>query len=301
MPVSPGPLLLLAVMAGLYVRAVRTLGRRGYRVPPGQRLAFGAGLTCWALALAAPTTRLSEDLFTAHMAEHLLLAEIGAPLILVGVRSPVIVFLLPRPALVALARRRRLRAVLRWLRRPHIALMVYAVLLYGWHLRFAFEGALSSDLVHGLQHQSFIVISLLVWWPALDPKRRRTPGELWKMLHIFAARMLSMFLGVAFLAMSSAAYVGYYGQRARDYGMSPLEDQRTGAGIMMLLDTILIMFAVTFFFWRSASDWDKTQEAAQVSPGEPRDRERVGRGRSTRESPAHQANPRAGSLSRRRA
>lgn len=301
MPVSPGPLLLLALLAGLYVRAVKTLGRRGYTVPTGQRIAFGIGLGCWALALAAPTTRLSEDLFTAHMAEHLLLAEIGAPLILVGIRSPVLVFLLPRPALVTLARRRRLRALLRWLRQPHIALMVYAVLLYGWHLRFAFEGALRNELVHGLQHQSFIAISLLVWWPALDPKRRRTPGELWKMLHIFAARLLSMFLGVAFVAMSSAAYIDYYGQRARDYGLSPLQDQRTGAGIMMLLDTIIIMFAVTFFFWRSASDWDKSENAAEVSPGEPRDRAPGGRVRSTRESPARPASRPAGGLSRRRA
>ena len=285
MPIAVGPLLLLSLAAALYIRAVRILGRRGYHVPAGQRAAFAAGLSCWALALAAPTGRLGEDLFTAHMAEHLLLAEIGAPLILVGIRSPVLVFLLPRPALIALARRRRLRSFLRWLRQPHIALMIYAVMLYGWHLRFAFEGALRNEVVHGLQHQSFIIISLLVWWPALDPKRRRTPCELWKMLHIFAARLLSMFLGVAFVAMSSAAYIGYYGQRAREYGMSPLQDQRTGAGIMMLLDTIIIMFAVTFFFWRSAADWDKAQEPETASPGEPRDRAPADRARSARESP----------------
>lgn len=265
MPISLGPLLLLGLAAGSYIRAVRVLDARGYRVPNGQRLAFGAGLVSWALALAAPTGRLSDDLFTAHMVEHLLLAEIGAPLILVGIRSPVLVFLLPRPTLVALARRHRLRSVLRYLRQPHIALIVYAIVLYGWHVRFAFEGALRNEVLHGLQHQSFIAISLLVWWPALDPKRRRTPGELWKMLHIFAARMVSMFLGIAFVAMSSAAYVGYYGQRAREYGMSAIEDQRLGAGIMMLLDTVIIMFAVIFFFWRSASDWDRTQRSADQS------------------------------------
>lgn len=266
MPINPGSLLLLGTGALAYVRAVRVLGRRGYAVPMRQRLAFAAGLACWFVALAVPTGRLSDDLFTVHMAEHLLLAEIGAPLILVGIRSPVLVFLLPRPTLVALARRRRLRAALRFLRQPHIALITYALVLYGWHLRFAFEGALRSDIVHGLQHQSFVVISLLVWWPALDPKRRRTPGELWKMLHIFAARMLSMFLGVALVAMSSAAYVGYYGQRARDYGLSPLEDQRLGAGVMMLLDTIIIMIAVIFFFWRSASDWDRAQKPVDQRP-----------------------------------
>ena len=268
---SPGPLLLIGAFAALYWRAWKTLGGRGYRIPRGQILAFAAGLACWTAALSAPVGSLSDDLFTAHMAEHLLLAEIGAPLILVGIRSPVYVFLLPRPALVAVARRRRLRAVLRFLRQPHIALITYAVVLYGWHLRFAFEGALRNEVVHGLQHQSFIAISLLVWWPALDPRRRRTPGGLWKMLHILAARTLSMFLAVALVAMKGAAYAGYYGRRGQDYGLSAIDDQRIGAAMMMVLDSFLIMFALAFFFWRSAREWDDEQREREDERREPDD------------------------------
>lgn len=254
---SPAPLIAILAFGALYWRAWRTLTIRGFTTPRGQIAAFVAGLACWALALSGPVGSLSDKLFTAHMAEHILLAEIGAPLILLAIRSPVLVFLLPRPALVALARRRRLRSALRFVRQPQVAVLIYAVVLYGWHFRFAFEGALRSEVWHAVQHGSFIVISLLVWWPALDPKRRRTPGGLWKVLHILAARTLSMFLAVGFVALPTAAYVGYYADRGREYGLSALTDQRMGAAVMLVVDTVIILFALTFFFWRSARNWDE--------------------------------------------
>ncbi len=111
------------------------------------------------------------------MAEHLLLADLGAPLLLAGLRNPVLGFFLPRPVLVGLARRRRLRGAFRTLRLPLVAIPVYALVLYGWHLTFAFEGAVRNELVHGLQHASFIFAGIIVWWPALEPKRRRLHGR----------------------------------------------------------------------------------------------------------------------------
>ena len=60
-------------------------------------------------------------------------------------RNPVLFFLLPRPALVTLARRRRLRAAFRTLRKPLVAIPVYALVLYFWHFSFAFEAAVRHD------------------------------------------------------------------------------------------------------------------------------------------------------------
>jgi cytochrome c oxidase assembly factor CtaG len=99
-------------------------------------------------------------------------------------------FFLPRPALVAVARRRRLRRVFRTMRRPLVAIPVFVVLLYGWHVGVLFEAALENPFVHVLQHWSFVFGSVLVWWAPLDPKRRRLHGELWKIGHLIGARLL---------------------------------------------------------------------------------------------------------------
>src|SRR5919112_237586 len=153
----------------LYMRALRVLGRRGVAVPRGQVVCWHLGLGLQAIALLSPLGTLAEDLLSAHMAEHLLLADLGAPLLLAGLRNPVLAFFLPRHVLVALARRRRLRAAFRTLRKPLVAIPVYVAVLYGWHLSFAFEGAVRHELAHVAQHASFVLIGVLVWWPAIEP------------------------------------------------------------------------------------------------------------------------------------
>lgn len=264
MSVDPGLAALLLLAAGLYLRAVRVLRGRGRRVGLGQQVAWWSGLGLTAAGLMSGIDRLSEDLLSAHMAQHLLIAEIGAPLLLVGVRSPVLLFMLPQRGLKTVARRRRLRRLLGFLARPLVAIPLYTFVLYLWHFDFMFEGALRSELLHGLQHQSFVVISLLVWWSALEPHRHRLRGELWKAGHIFAARFSGMMLGMAFIAMRSPAYDGFYGARARDHGLSPLEDQQLAGGMMMSLDAVIVLFALAFFFWRASEDDHAATEAERV-------------------------------------
>jgi cytochrome c oxidase assembly factor CtaG len=260
---DPGVLAFLAVGIGLYVRAVRIARGRGLEVTGLQQAAFYGGVALWLVALVSPVDALAEDLLSLHMAQHLLLAELGAPLILVGVRAPVIFFYLPRPAMVALARRKTLRRVMRKLTTPLGAIATYAIVLYGWHLAPLFEAALHHPAVHALQHQSFFFISILVWIPALEPTRRRLRGELWKAGHIVGARMVGMFLGMAFIAMRSPAYDWYVG-RTSEHGIKPLADQQIAGALMLSLDVAIILFAVAFFFFRSGQDHDRAEAEAQA-------------------------------------
>lgn len=246
--------LALAITGALYLRALAVLARRSQRIGRLQQAAFWAGLTLFGAGLFSPVDRLSDDLLSAHMAQHLLMAELGAPLLLMGMRSPVLLFMLPQPALKSVARRRRIRALLAFLARPPVAVPLYIFVLFAWHLNFMFVGALRNEAMHVLQHWSFVGISLLVWWSALEPNRRRLRGELWKVGHIFAARMGGMMLGMAFLAMRTPAYAGFYGERAREYGISPLTDQQSAGGMMLTLDAIIVVAALCFFFWRASED-----------------------------------------------
>jgi putative membrane protein len=255
---APGPLALLLLVELLYVRAVRILDRRGYRVPRGQQVAWHVALALMAIALLGPLDPLGEELLVAHMGQHLLIADIAAPLLLVGLRTPVYAFLLPQPVLVPLARCRPLRAAFRFLRRPVVAVPVWILTLYGWHFGFMFEGALDSELVHALQHQSFVLASLLVWWSVIEPKRRRLPGDLWKVPYLIGARISGMFLGMAFIIMREPAY-DQYARTAPEHGWSPLTDQQVAGGMMLGLDLLVMLFATGFFFYRSAQDHDRAE------------------------------------------
>jgi cytochrome c oxidase assembly factor CtaG len=262
---DPGVIAWIALAEVLYVRAVRVLRARGYDVPRYQQLAWHGGIALTAIGLLSQIDRLAEDLMSAHMAQHLLIADLAAPFLLVGVRSPVYVFLLPRPLLVRLARRHTLRRIFRRLRRPLVAIPIWIVVLYGWHFAFAFDAALRHPLVHVLQHASFVVGSLLVWWSVVEPKRRRMPGDLWKVPYVLGARLPGMLLAMAFVVMTSPAYAAYYGDRARDHGLSPITDQQIAGGMMLGLDLVVMLVAVGLFFYRSGQEHDRAERAAAAA------------------------------------
>jgi putative membrane protein len=263
---QPGVIVWLLVAEGLYLRALATLGGRGVRVPVTQRIAWHGAMALWAIGLLTPVDTLGEELLSAHMAQHLLIADLAAPLLVAGLRTPVLAFYWPRAVLVTFARRRRLRAVFAVLRRPLVALPVYALVLYGWHIGFLFEAAVESPLVHAVQHASFIGAGVLVWWPALEPQRRRLRGELWKIGHIIGARFLGMFLGMGFVLIRQPVYAGVYGTGDRGHGLDALADQQLAGGMMVVLDLLIMVGALAFFFARAAQEDDRRQaEAADYS------------------------------------
>ena len=261
---DPAGLVLVGLLIGMYARAIRILRNRGWHVARGQQACWYVGVALIAIGLLGPLDRLAKDLMTAHMAQHLLIGDLAAPFLLMGMRTPVLVFLLPRPLLVRLARRHRLRSVFRFVRRPLVALPLYVVVLYTWHFAFAFEAALRNGLVHDIQHESFFLAALLVWWPAIEPTRGRMPGELWKAGYILGARVLAMFLAMALLISRHPAY-SFYADKGGSHGLSPLTDQQVAGGLMLCIDIVVMMVALGFFFWRAAAENDRSERTAAAA------------------------------------
>lgn len=246
---------LLLLAGGLYLRALRIVRRRGLRVSTWQQTAWWIGIALLAVSLLGPPDAYDDRLLSAHMAQHLLLGDIAAPFLLLGMRTPMLLFYLPRPALVLLARRRWLRRAFRTLRRPLVALPLYVLTIYLWHVSTLFEGAVRHPLLHALQHEAFLVANLLLWWPVIEPNRRRMGGQLWKIGYIFAARMSTMFLGMMFVFARGILYVDVYGRGTRE-GIAAHADQRTAGGLMMTLDIVMMVVAVCWFFWLASREHD---------------------------------------------
>jgi len=271
---------LLLLSAYLYVRALRIVRHRRLHVSRWQQTAWWIGFALLAIGLLGPPDAYDDRVLTAHMAQHLLIGDVAAPFLLLGVRSPLLLFYLPREALVLLARRRRLRRAFRVLRRPLVALPLYVLTVYLWHWSALFEGALRHPLVHALQHTCFIVVNLLLWWPVIEPQRRRMGGQLWKIGYLFAARMSTMFLGMVFLFARGVIYAGVYGRGLRE-GIGAYADQQAAGGMMMTLDIVIMTVTACWFFWIASAEHDasgayvpdRRQPAAQPSattpPAEP--------------------------------
>jgi putative copper resistance protein D len=262
MSFQPGPTLGLALLALLYARAVRVLGRRGYHVPVAQQAFWWVGWVVLCGAFLSPLDDWAQRALSAHMAQHVLMADAAVPLLMIGIRNPVLQFFLPRQILVPLARRQRLRAAFRWMRRPAAAIAIYTLVLYAWHLGVTFTAALQNSFVHALQHQSFILFSALVWWPVIEPQRRRLPAHLWKIPYILGARLPTMFLGMAFIVAQTPFYASFYGAGTRGGGLSWSSDQQLGGAMMMVVDVITLMVVLSVIFWRAALADDEANAAS---------------------------------------
>ncbi len=241
------PLLGVAAAALLYLRACSILAGRGRRVPMGQRVSWFAGLGLILVATQTFVDPVGESaLVSAHMAQHLLIADIPAPLLLYGLRAPVVFFFWPKPILVRAARMQWLRRFWGWLRQPQVALSVWLVTLYAWHLPVMYQAALESRPIHDLEHLTFALTAVLAWWPLMDPTHERVEGRVWKAAYVVAARMIGGILGVAMLVWPHQLYP-HYGNASRAYGMSPMFDQQLAGGMMMMVDSLVIMIAATYF------------------------------------------------------
>ena len=85
------------------------------------------------------------------------------------------------------------------------------------------------------------------------------------MPYIIGARVTGMFLGMAFIIMRTPAYGEFYGETAPDHGLSAITDQQVAGGMMLGLDLVIMLFAVGFFFHRSAEEHDRSDRAAAVA------------------------------------
>jgi len=224
-------------------------------VPLWRQGCFLAGLGVLVAADVGPLRDLSGELFAAHMVEHLLIGDLAALLIVLGLTGPVMA-----PVL-------RL-AGLRWLRalaHPAVALPLWALNLYVWHLPVLYEGALRSDLVHGLEHATFLVLSVNLWMALLGP----LPKPLWfgnlgRLAYIVLARLTGAVLGNVFL-WSGTVFYDYYEAGVAEHDTTLLADQSLAGSVMMVEESVLTIGLFCWLFLRAARQTEERDALLELA------------------------------------
>ena len=247
-PLQLAPVVLAALGYGM---RVRTLRRRGTRTPAWRILLFSLGIALLLLAFASPVAAIGEqELFSFHMLQHVVIGDLAPLCLLAGLTGPIL-----RP-LLALPPVERLRV----LANPLVALPVWALNLYLWHMPFLYEAAVRHSFVHALEHVCFFTAGLIMWLPVLET----LPAPEWfgtgpKLAYIACVRVVETILGNVFV-WSGAVFYGVYDRGDELWGISPLQDQGLAGAVMMIEGSLVTIVALSWLFLRMAKEGELRQE-----------------------------------------
>ena len=207
---------------------------------------FAAAVVALGLAMLSPLDALSGALASAHMVQHLLLLLVAAPLLALSAPSSAIL----RGSPLALRRtsgrwRRRLGLThgnLGVLRHPAAVWLLSVGVIWFWHAAAPYDATLDNQLLHVLEHASFLVTAVLFWQVVVGVRGvARVSGGLGVLL-VFAMAMQSVFLSVLLTFARTPWYSGY-AETTAPWGLDPLTDQQL-AGVIMWIPAGGIYLAV---------------------------------------------------------
>jgi putative membrane protein len=206
--------------------------------------AFAAGCLLLLLTAITPLDALTYHLLSAHLLQNVVLAEWAPALLVLGITP-------------ALASRLAGLPGARHFTWPPVALGVWLVTYYVWHLPAAYDAALENSALLHLEHVCYLAAGILLWWPVLQDIPHRLSSAA-RALYLFLAFVLASPIGLLLALLPEPAY-DWYVQGDRLWGLSAHADQQI-AGVTMSVEQAIVFFAVfALFFFRFLAE----EEAAE--------------------------------------
>ena len=252
---APLQLLPATISGVLYALRAHHLESTPRAVPRWRQACFYSGLTLAVATLASPLGHISDELFFAHMAEHLILADICALLLVLGLTGP----------LLAPVLRIRFFDRMRVLAHPLVALPLWAINLYAWHLTALQEAAVRHSGIHALQHLLFIAAGANMWMCLFGPLPKPAWfGNLAQLGYIISVRLIGAILGNIFV-FGGGAFYDVYAKGEAYWNISPAADQNVAGAIMMVEGSFLTICLFAWLFNKSARESDERQELIELA------------------------------------
>jgi cytochrome c oxidase assembly factor CtaG len=238
-----------------YWARVRSLAWDGRSVPLWRQLCFGSGLLLIAVALFSPIGHISDELVIAHMVEHLLIGDIASLLIVLGLTKSLL-----QPILSI-----KLFNRLQVLTHPLIALPLWMLNFYFWHIPAIYDAAYGTAPLHALEHTTFLAFGCLMWMPIFGPlPKPEWFTAAWKVGYVFAVRFAGAILGNVLMWSDSVLYP-IYGKGERYWHLSPIADQSTAGAIMMVEGTFLALGVLAWIFLEVAREGSERQRLLELA------------------------------------
>ena len=249
------PAAVLAAYGMAYGRRARTLAREGRPVGAWRIAAFSSGVLIVVAVQLPPLDNLADEVLIAHMAQHLLIGDIASLLMVVGLTGPL---------LAPLLRKRWMRGM-RTLTNPLVALAIWALNTYMWRLPLLYQEALRHDLLHALEHATYLWTGMLLWAALLGPLPKPAWFGNWARLgYVVVVRFAGAVLANVFIWSQSVFYPYYRSGDARA-GLNPLSDQNVAGAVMMVEQMFLTIGLLAWLFLKLAAQDDERQHLLDLA------------------------------------
>ena len=251
-PIEVFPITIAAV---LYWHRAMVLSWDGRPVPAWRQICFGSGLALIAIALFSPIGHIADELVIAHMAEHLLIGDLATLLLVLGLTRSLL-----QPVLAI-----RVFNRLQVLTHPLVALPLWALNFYLWHIPALYDAAYGTAPAHALEHTLFLFFGCLVWMPVFGPlPKPEWFTAAWKVGYVIAVRFAGAILGNVLMWSGTVLYPNYAAGE-RYWNISPIADQSTAGVLMMIEGTFLALGVLAWTFFEVAREGTERQRLLELA------------------------------------
>jgi cytochrome c oxidase assembly factor CtaG len=221
----------------VYVLWARTHRPEWWRIA-----AFVAGVLLLIATAVTPLDALTYHLLSAHLLQNVVLAEWAPALFVLSVPPAIAAQLVRFPGA-------------RFFTQPPVALGLWLVTYYVWHLPALYDRALGNFGLLHLEHVCYFAAGTLLWWPVFQDVPRRI-SDAARAVYLFAAFILASPIGLLLALLPSPAY-DWYAEGDRLWGLSAETDQQI-AGVTMSVEQAIVFFAIfAVFFFRFLAEEER--------------------------------------------
>jgi cytochrome c oxidase assembly factor CtaG len=243
------PVLITSAYLLLFAKRANTLARERRPVATWRVVSFVSGALMLAVVQLPPLDALGDQVLIAHMIQHIIIGDIASLLVVFGLTGPVL-----QPLLHIRATR-----PLRTLANPVVALALWTVDMYVWHLPLLYQLAIRHDLVHALEHACFFWFGALLWLGLIGPLPKPRWFESWgRLVYVVGVRLIGGILGNVLIWTQTVLYPVYKPSDAAR-GLNPLSDQNLAGAAMMVEQMFLTILLLGWLFYRFALQDEQRQ------------------------------------------
>jgi putative membrane protein len=231
---------------------VYALAVRGGRPERWRVAAFAAGCVLLVATAVTPLDALTYHLLSAHLLQNVVLAEWAPALLVLGIP----------PALAAQLARLPGAGLLT---RAPVALGLWLLTYFAWHLPAAYDAALDNGLLLHLEHVCYLAAGCLLWWPVFQDVPHRLSSAA-RALYLFVAFVLASPIGLLLALLPEPVY-DWYVEGDRLWGLSAHADQQI-AGVTMSVEQAIVFFAIfAIFFFRFLAEEEAPERSRSEEMG----------------------------------